>query len=243
MSPRFQTLQIISPSLSIHRTGEYAYNFAGWTVDFSRTQRNNVPSSGAAQFYLWLLSQTKLSLIDGDVIYRDEVDPKNGDIHLTNIQILFEQHLLDWRVGFRARLLKESGEENMHIAGNVEKNFFHKGSDPLTWKGNLYAKTDFIDVARLVKSLKLPLALSSGTGAIEFWSKFQEGRLIDLVSDINVQGVNVELPNALEPLDIAHLSTRVTYEEKKEKSDSSRLFTLKNLFLQTVGEKARRTTT
>lgn len=237
MSPRFQTLQIISPSLSIHRTGEYAYNFAGWTVDFSRTQRNNVPSSGAAQFYLWLLSQTKLSLIDGDVIYRDEVDPKNGDIHLTNIQILFEQHLLDWRVGFRARLLKESGEENMHIAGNVEKNFFHKGSDPLTWKGNLYAKTDFIDVARLVKSLKLPLALSSGTGAIEFWSKFQEGRLIDLVSDINVQGVNVELPNALEPLDIAHLSTRVTYEEKKEKSDSSRLFTLKNLFLQTVGEK------
>lgn len=238
LSPRFQTLQVISPSLSIHRTGEYVYNIAGWTVDFSRNGVDNTPNSGTTKFYQWLLSQTKLSLIDGDIIYRDDIDPENEDIHLTNIQFLFEQHLLDWRLGFRARLLKETGEENIHIVGNVEKNFFHKATDPFTWKGNFYAKTDFIDVARLVKSLKLPLALSSGTGAIELWSKFQEGCLTDLISDIDIQGVNLKLPNALEPLDIARLATRFIYEESKNKSESSRAFAFKNLFLQTVSNKA-----
>lgn len=237
LEPRFQVLQITAPSLSIHRTGENTYEVAGWHLDLNQVQSAQPSGNKTADFCRWLLAQTKLSIIDGDVTYQDETNPDGSVVRLTDIQFLFEQRLLEWRAAFRARRLKETGEENVHLIGAVEKDLLHNSADPLTWKGAFYAKTDFVDVAQLVKKLKLPLALSSGTGAIEFWSHFQDGHFSDIVSDMDVQGVNVQLPNAQEPLDVKRLVTRLTYGNvDSKKTGQLRTVALKDLVLRTSKE-------
>ncbi len=75
--------------------------------------------------------------------------------------------------------------------------------------GQLYVRLDYADVEAWREWLPLPVAITSGKGALRVWFRFAGGEASEIVADLELADVKAKLGERLPELDLAHLSGRV----------------------------------
>ena len=80
--------------------------------------------------------------------------------------------------------------------------------------GRIYLRLDYADVAAWSEWIPMPLHVQSGQGAMRVWFEFAQGVARDVVADLELADVRTQLEADLPPLDLAHLSGRVTWQQE-----------------------------
>ncbi len=241
MQPLFRDLQLIGPQLMIERLTATRFELAGIRIDLDQLSANTQPDNTSNAFWHWLLRQRRLSIIDGDITYRDSSSSAQTqeNVHITNVQALFEQRLLDWRAALRLQRETPNGLESLQAIGLVNKTFLHRSANPDTWSGKFYLQTEAIDAAALVRAFKLPVSLTSGHGAVQLWSSFSSGTLNDLTADMDLRDVTLRFVSHQPELSWHRLATRLNWHMESKGDERSRALSVKNLYIETRDEDRR----
>lgn len=233
LQPNFERLQVSAPALTVTRLSENVFDVAGVHIDLANPGAES-NGSGAGRFFRWLLAQQHLSLTDGDITYIDRNNPQASSIvHFTDIQLLFERQLLDWRAGLRLKRQGLGAAENITAAGVVKRSLTQHTDDPNTWDGSFYVKTDQVNIARLAQALRLPVTLASGSGATELWARFSNGHLQNVTADVDLKAVNLQLPRARRALDWPRFASRIIYNRQAAGESETEEWRVKHLVVQT----------
>jgi len=202
-SPRFENLTIVKPDLSIRRDVNGQLFIADLPV---ASDSNN--SAGAD----WLLSQREIVIRDGSVRWRDD---KRGAVELALqgvnlvLQNQWHQHQL---------ALKATPPPALAAPIDVRANFYHPSfasriSDVSRWKGTLYADLHDTDLAAWKAYVDYPLEITQGLGSIRAWLDLNQSKVANFTADLQLSNLSARLGKALEPLQLARVSGRISANE------------------------------
>lgn len=228
LEPRFHELDVTGAELTVRRLDSSRWDIAGFEIQHSNDRDAHESAFGARQaFTPWLLEQNSLILRNGHFRFIDErpeaqIDGKPQVIDIRDANLVFVQKFSDWRLAAEARLLERGIERHVQIRTVVEKTFFSDNADPLTWKGRVWAETDHIDLAMLLKRLGLRSPLRSGSGETALWADFDQGRLTQLTMDVAVRGVNARIDPLLQPILLTNLTGRLSFQANRSDAWSFR---------------------
>ena len=213
LEPRFRTLVISKPHLTIRRLAEKRFDVAGFTIDVPESKDSDEERGVNAEqrFTAWLLAQEQVVIREGAFTYIDETREKQLPIEIRETEAIFEQNLLDWRAAVAGTVTEKQGRRKFELKSRVEKHFLSKEDNPLSWRGEAYAHFDRINVARLAKSADLQRFISSGFGAARLWVAFDRGRITSVTSDVALSHVRLPSRGDLEPLSLSRLRGRISY--------------------------------
>jgi len=77
------------------------------------------------------------------------------------------------------------------------------------WKGKLFSELDYVDLAGWRSWVDYPVALSKGKGAMRAWVSIEEGRLLDLTTDLALDDVRLRISRNLPELQLDNLHGRL----------------------------------
>ena len=80
--------------------------------------------------------------------------------------------------------------------------------------GRIYLRLDYADVAAWSEWIPMPVPVQSGQGAMRVWFEFADGAPRDVVADLELADVRTRARDRAAPLDLAHLSGRVTWQQE-----------------------------
>lgn len=216
LEPRFRTLVVSSPELTVRRLAPGRYDIGGFVIEASADERPEKPFSAEQPFTRWLLAQDRLVLKDGRFTYIDETAAKPQPVEVKNAQGVFDQRLLDWRAAARVTLVELTGKERtIEAKARIEKSLFSESDNPLTWKGEAYLHADRLNAGRLLRRVGLDPHFDSGSSAVRLWLSFDAGRIESLTTDLAVHNARLQLDDELKPMTFSSLSGRFTYAEDK----------------------------
>lgn len=215
--PRFRHFSIQNPNLTVRRLSDTQIDVAGFVLpipaDFSPSHIGaaaTVPNAGLdTRLTTWLLSQDRLELINGSVIY---LDKEEHPIRLSDVDFIFEQELLHWRTAIRGTAHTDAVGRDFQLKTIINKNLFLHNGDPKNWTGQTYIQFAKTDIARLVSKFGLRRFFTSGTASTEMWLNFENGRVTRSTIDLALTGLDLTLNPELPPLRIQWLGTRLNYE-------------------------------
>lgn len=216
LEPRFRTLVVSSPELTVRRLAAGRYDIGGFVIEASADEKPKKPLSAEQPFTRWLLAQDRLVLKNGRFTYIDETVAKPQPVEVKDAQGVFDQRLLDWRAAVRVTLVELSGKERtIEAKARIEKSLFSESDNPLTWKGEAYLHADRINAGRLLRRVGLDPRFDSGGSAVRLWLSFDAGRIDSLTTDLAVHNARLQLDEELKPMKLSSLSGRFTYAEDK----------------------------
>ena len=212
---RMRELVIERPRLSIRRDASGRVHVAGVTLDDSR------PEEGAGSMD-WLLRQRLVVVHDAELLWNDE-HRSAPPLHLNGVQVRLESRFGHHRFGLR-------GTPPPQIAAPIDVRGDFTDASFDDWRkaaGRLYVRLDYADVAAWSKWIPMPVAVESGDGAMRMWFTVERGVARDVVADLELATVRTRLRDDLPPLELAHLSGRVTWKQQ----DEARTFAARGLEL------------
>ena len=210
LSPRFEQLVVVDPSLTVRRLEANTFEIAGFSINLNRSDDKQ---SSNRQLGDWLLDQHKLELINGTVTYIDEQQNHASVVQLKQTHFIFEQRLLDWRAALNGQIKLASHEtapETFKAIVHINKHLFTDEANPQTWDGRAYLQSSNSNLAELLTRMDQPW-LRSGQGQIEAWLDFSDGRITSAVADLKLHHIDAQLAPELEPLKVRRLSSRLQY--------------------------------
>lgn len=191
LEPRFRTLIVSEPNLTVRRLKNGSFDVAGFVLGHSSAverqndESNRTESSPAEQpFTKWLLAQDRLAIRDGAFTFIDEQKAEPVPVVIRNTQAVFEQGILGWRAGASGAVIERRfssatafDERHFEVKADIARSLFAHADNPLTWRGSLYAHFDSIDIAKMLNNLGIKDYVHSGEGAARFWASIDSGRL------------------------------------------------------------------
>ena len=216
--PRFRHFTILNPDLKIRRLSSELIDIAGFVLpvpaDFSPAGIEMAaavpPSKFDTRLTAWLMAQGRLELLNGSVIYLDKEE--ETPIRITNANVVFEQHLLDWRAAVEGTAHTDQIGRDFKLRTAIQKDLFATNGDPANWTGQAYFHFAKTDVARLIKKFGFRRFVTSGTASTEMWIDFKKGNVTHSTVDLALTDVDLKLDRRLPPLRIQWLGTRLKYE-------------------------------
>jgi uncharacterized protein (TIGR02099 family) len=83
----------------------------------------------------------------------------------------------------------------------------------VTWRGTLYARLDYTDIAAWRPWVQFPYRLTQGTGGMQGWLELAEGKPVGVTADVHLSGVKTRLAKTLPELDLRGLSGRLGWHQ------------------------------
>lgn len=200
---RLKELSIERPQLSIRRDREGRVHIAGIEID-PDAQTDDRPLVD------WLLRQRLIEVRDALITWSDE---RRGapQLVLDRVRFRIESRFGHHRFGL-------TGVPPSEIASPIDVRGDLTGKALANWedaKGQLYVRLDYADVAAWREWLPLPIEMDSGKGALRLWFQFAGGVASGIVADVELADVRTVLATDLPPLDLDHVSGRLSWRHER----------------------------
>lgn len=243
LEPRFRTLIVSDPELTVRRLKDGSFDVAGFVLKKpaqaeaaeEKAEADEGRDSPVEQpFTAWLLAQDRLALRNGAFTFIDEQKAKPEPVVIRSAQAVFEQGLLGWRAGASGAVVERRGAgaaaapetRRFEVKAEIARSLFAEADNPLTWRGELYAHFDSIDIARMLRGFGVRGYVHSGEGAARFWASVDAGRVTSVTADLALRRASVSLGKRLEPLTLPQLRGRLLFSEKEDRRWSAQALSL-----------------
>lgn len=207
---RFAELEFHQARLALQRDREGKWLIAGFPMD------PKVSSHESDRWMDWLFSQHEIRVIDGQVVWRDEL-LQNPDLVFENVQLTLQNRWRRHQFAFRTTPPNQLSAP-IDIRGDFkEAHFSLKHWDWRTWTGDLYADLKQTNLPMLHRYLALPFQLEKGRGQLRSWLKIDHARVVDMTADLSLVDVLGKFRKDLPQLDMAQISGRIIASEYQPK--------------------------
>jgi len=176
---RLASLEIDNPELLIRR--DHLGNLFVGDLSLSNEGVDNAMDD-------WLLHQSRIVVRNGLIVWVDE-QRSAPPLVLKKVNFRLESLFSYHRFALRA-LPPEELSAPLDVRGNLVGNSF---DDPEGWRGQIFTQLDYMDVTAWLPWLDLPDYFRSGRGAIRGWLGIEEGRLSELIMDVDLRDVIARL--------------------------------------------------
>lgn len=185
-------LEIASPTLSVRREADGRIYVAGIALN---------PESQDTRASDWLLAQHRVVIRDAHISWNDALRGA-PTLDLSHVNFLLENSGRRHNFGLTA-------EPPAHMAARLDIRGDLRGRDVARlseWYGQLYATTEFADLAVWRQWLDYPLQLPQGSGALRLWLGVDQGQLVSASGDVALRDVRLRLVNDLPELHLVRLA-------------------------------------
>ncbi|MGE5665789.1 MAG: hypothetical protein ACM3ZD_04095, partial [Betaproteobacteria bacterium] len=149
----FAQIVLRGPQLEVLRLPDGVIEIGGFRID------PGAPTADSRALD-WLLGQDRILVTGARIDFRDlRVAEAPRELILSDIEVLFDAGLTGWRFGVRATPPADLAAP-LDLRGQINRTPFERRADFRQWSGQLYAAFDYADLARLVRLLDLPMALT-----------------------------------------------------------------------------------
>jgi len=195
-------LEIIEPSLTIRRDAQGGLWVAG------------LPVAGGdedAGFGRWVLAQRSIVIRHASVVWVDEARGA-PDLWLKKVALRLESGGRRHRLGVTA--VPPDG-----LAAPFDLRAEWRGDDLsrlAEWEGRVFVELRDTSLSGWEAWIDLPGGVESGTGAVRLWADMQAGRLVSLVSDVELAGVRARLAPGLATLAFDEMGGRLGWRQLQD---------------------------
>jgi uncharacterized protein (TIGR02099 family) len=196
---RLASLEIVSPELLIRRDAQGKF-FIG-NLAISKQKEGN-------DFANWILHQSDMLVRNGLIVWIDE--QRNAPplvLRQVNLRIhsLFNQH------SFALRAIPP---HELATPLDVRGEFNGKSFDDLgKWSGSIFTQLDHTDVTAWRPWLNLPKEFSRGRGALRGWLSIKDGKLAQIIADMDLRDVVTKLSEDVPEMIVLKLHGRAAWQE------------------------------
>ena len=216
---RLKELIVDRPQLAVRRDASGILNVGGLRFDPNQSGKESPVTD-------WVLRQRRVIIRDAQITWDD--DARNApQLMLEHVQFKLENRFGRHRFGLK-------GTPPAEVSAPLDlRGDFHlvTKNDWKTVNGTVYLRLDYADVGAWRQWVPLPIELSKGKGAVRLWFDVARGDATSIVADLELQDVRARLGDTLPPLDLAHLSGRVSAKA----SPQLREFSTRDLAFDTAG--------
>jgi len=173
------TLALAGPSLTIRRDAQGGL----WVAGLSVSGRD-----GDAAFARWVLAQRSIVIRDASVVWLDEARGA-PDLWLKQVALRLETSGHWHRLGMTA--VPPDG-----LAEPLDLRVHWRGDDlarVAQWDGRMFVELRDTSLSGWEAWVDLPGGAETGVGSVRLWAERQGGRLVSLVSDVELAGVRARL--------------------------------------------------
>ncbi|MBK9445069.1 MAG: TIGR02099 family protein [Betaproteobacteria bacterium] len=192
---RLSLLAIDEPVLHIRRDTKGGLQIAGIPVSEGESDANVAD---------WVLAQKRIRINGATLVWEDELRAAPPLI-LEDLNLAVDNDGSHHRFGLTA-LPPEALAARIDIRGNLHGDDLARLD---TWKGQLFAELDYVDLAGWHPWFDYPVALPKGKGAMRAWLSVEEGRLLNLTTDLALSDVRLRLAKNLPELRLTSLNGRL----------------------------------
>jgi uncharacterized protein (TIGR02099 family) len=199
---RFETLDIIRPSLDVRRDAAGKLTVAGIAL--------GAPAGGAPND--WVLRQHQIVIREGQVRWTDQMRGA-PELALANVSLLLSNTWNRHRLALHATPPASLAQPFDVRADFTHPRFAANRADIARWKGELYADLRETDLAGWNTYVDYPFELTRGKGSVRAWLTLDHAKLAGFTADVALAGVSARLGRDLPPLELARVSGRLSARE------------------------------
>ncbi len=191
--PLFALLVLERPALQIRRDSQGEIFVAGIST----------AGPGDGRGLQWVLEQTRIRIRNATVVWEDELR-RAPPLVLEDLQFELHNRGAHHRFGLSA-LPPPALAARLDVRGDLEG---EAGESPEAWRGELYTRLDYVDLAAWNAWVDYPVALPRGRGGLQLWAGREDGAW-KATADLALQDLRLRLAPELPELDLAHLDGRL----------------------------------
>ena len=200
---RFETLDIIRPSLDVRRDADGKLTVAGIAL--------GGPPGGAPND--WVLRQRQIVIREGQISWTDQQRGAPA-LALKDVNLVLMNTWNRHRLALKATPPASLAQPFDLRADFTNPRFAASRADVSLWKGELYADLRDTDLAGWKAYVDYPFQLSQGKGSVRAWLTLDHAKLAGFTADVALSGVSARLGKDLPPLDLARASGRLSAREE-----------------------------
>jgi uncharacterized protein (TIGR02099 family) len=199
---RFETLELIRPSLDVRRDGAGRLTVAGIPLGGGE---GGAPND-------WALRQRHIVIREGKVNWTDQ---QRGApvLALENVNMTLQNTWNRHRFALRATPPSSLAKPFDLRADFTNPRFAASRADVTLWKGELYADLRDTDLAGWKAYVDYPFELTRGKGSVRAWLSLDHAKLAGFTADVALSGVSARLGKDLPPLELARATGRLSARE------------------------------
>ncbi|MDB5935423.1 MAG: hypothetical protein JWQ01_2767 [Massilia sp.] len=199
---RFETLDIIRPTLDVRRDAAGKLTVAGIAL--------GAATGGAPND--WVLRQHQIVIREGQVRWTDQLRGA-PELALGDVNLLLSNTWNRHRFALHATPPASLAQPFDLRADFTQPRFAANRADVSLWKGELYADLRETDLAAWKAYVDYPFELTRGRGSVRAWLTLDHAKLAGFTADVALAGVSARLGKDLPPLDLARASGRLSARE------------------------------
>lgn len=204
---RFQSLELIRPSLDVRREADGKLYAAGVYIDLDH--------KGDGEGADWLLAQQMISIREGKVAWTDHVrDANAAPLALDNVNLVLRNKWRRHQFLLQATPPAELGSPLDVRADFVHPTFSTQPSDVRLWHGEVYVDVQKADLAAWKSYVHYPFELQSGAGSVRAWVSLDHAKLAGFTADVGLADVSATLAPGLPALDLEQVHGRISAREE-----------------------------
>ena len=195
---QLRLLRIDEPTLNIRRDSSGQFLVAG--IPLGQTD-------GGGNIADWILDQRRIRILGATLVWEDEVRAA-APLILEELDFALDNDGRQHRFGLTA-LPPGEAASRIDVRGDLRGRSVER---PATWSGKLFAEIESADLSVWKQWVDYPVALPHGRGAFRTWVELADGKLSTVTSDVSLQDVNLRLAADLPPLELEHMSGRISVQ-------------------------------
>ena len=199
---RFESLELIRPTLDVRRDASGKLSVAGIVLD---QQKGGAPND-------WALRQHHIVIREGRIAW---TDAQRGapTLALDKVELTLTNNWNRHRLALRATPPASLAAPLDVRADFTSPRFAASRAAVSLWKGELYADLRDTDLAAWKQYVSFPFELNQGKGSVRAWLTLDQSRLAGFTADLALVGVDARLGPSLPPLSLARVSGRLSASE------------------------------
>lgn len=201
---RLHRLEIDRPEMDITRDAQGNLTIGGIFIDIKK--------SGDSRVADWALSQSEIAIRDGKLRWQDDLRAAPL-LPLDNVNIVLRNDWRHHRFALKATPPAELAAPLDVRADFVHPHFTRQMSNPMLWKGELYADVRNTDFAVWKAYVDYPVELARGQGSVRAWLSFDHAKVANFTADLSLVNVSARLRKDLAPLNLVEVNGRVSVRE------------------------------
>lgn len=199
---RFESLELIRPSLDVRRDAAGRLSVAGIVLD---NKKSGAPND-------WILRQHHIVIREGHIDWTD-LQRKAPTLALEQVELTLTNSWNRHRFAVRATPPAALAAPLDVRADFTSPRFAASRAAVALWKGELYADLRNTDLAAWKPYLDYPFELNQGKGSVRAWLTLDQARLAGFTADLALSGVAARLAPSGPPLALTQVSGRLSASE------------------------------
>ncbi|MFO1191341.1 MAG: YhdP family protein [Rhodoferax sp.] len=201
LAMKFDQLYVDRPTLNVRRAADGKWSIAGLDPAWGAQADDRVLDR--------LFSQPEFVIRHGAVVWTDELRGE-APLALRDLDLVLRNQGRRHELRLDATPPPEWGDR-FGLVARMEQPFLSMDNGRWReWSGQVFANFSRVDVSRLQRHADLGIDLTRGRGAVRAWVDVRRAAVTGVTADLALADVETRLGPALQPLQMAALSGRLT---------------------------------